>query len=66
MYGTTRKFLEYFGLNSLNELPKLEKEQPYEEALKEAVQEEALSESSPAEENVVDKQGEEDGLKQVT
>ncbi|MCM8798246.1 MAG: SMC-Scp complex subunit ScpB [Candidatus Omnitrophica bacterium] len=24
LYGTTRKFLEYFGLNSLEELPKLE------------------------------------------
>jgi segregation and condensation protein B len=24
VYGTTRKFLEYFGLKSLEELPKLE------------------------------------------
>ncbi len=26
LYGTTRKFLEYFGLNSLEDLPKLDKE----------------------------------------
>ena len=37
LYGTTRKFLEYFGLNSLSELPKLEKEQPFGDGLKEAL-----------------------------
>ena len=35
LYGTSRKFLEYFGLNSLQELPVLEKEQPYQDGLKE-------------------------------
>jgi len=37
LYGTSRKFLEYFGLNSLEELPRLEKEQEYKNGLKEAV-----------------------------
>ncbi len=34
LYGTSRKFLEYFGLNSLNELPALEKQGLYSEKLK--------------------------------
>jgi len=34
LYGTSRKFLEYFGLNSLEELPRLEKEQEYKNGLK--------------------------------
>jgi segregation and condensation protein B len=43
LYGTTRKFLEYFGLNSLSELPKLDKEQTYGDGLKEALGQEADS-----------------------
>ncbi|MFC1514858.1 SMC-Scp complex subunit ScpB [Candidatus Omnitrophota bacterium] len=47
LYGTTRKFLEYFGLNSLNDLPKLEKEQALGDGLKEALaQEEAAQEKT--------------------
>ncbi len=36
MFGTTRQFLEYFGLNSLAELPKLDKEEGLKDGLKEA------------------------------
>jgi segregation and condensation protein B len=45
LYGTTRRFLEYFGLNSLSELPKLEKEQTYGDGLKEALGQEAVQET---------------------
>lgn len=38
LYGTTRKFLEYFGLNSLGELPSLEKEESYKNGLAEIAQ----------------------------
>lgn len=37
LYGTSRKFLEYFGLDSLDDLPKLDREQSYQDGLKEAV-----------------------------
>ncbi len=33
VYGTTRKFLEYFGLNSLNDLPALENTDEYKVGL---------------------------------
>ena len=37
MYGTTRQFLEYFGLNSLDELPKIDilKKEEVRDGLKE-------------------------------
>ena len=48
LYGTTRKFLEYFGLNSLDDLPKLEKEQSYGNGLKEALGESVETEEAQA------------------
>ncbi len=33
LYGTTRQFLEYFGLKSLNDLPKLQEQFPTEKTL---------------------------------
>lgn len=39
LYGTTRKFLEYFGLNTIGELPTLEKEGAYKNGLREITKE---------------------------
>ncbi len=47
LYITTRKFLEYFGLNSLNDLPKLEEFSGFEKQLEES----ALAERSDSEED---------------
>ena len=48
LYGTTRKFLEYFGLNSLEDLPKLEENslQELKETAEKSFKEEALSEKT--------------------
>ncbi|MBN2119427.1 MAG: SMC-Scp complex subunit ScpB [Candidatus Omnitrophica bacterium] len=64
LYGTSRKFLEYFGLNSLGDLPKLEKEQPYGNGLKEAISPQNLP--GDEQEAVLENQGESDGVKEVT
>ncbi len=43
MYGTTRQFLEYFGLNSLQELPPLGKDEAFGGSLKEVAFEHGIS-----------------------
>ena len=63
LYGTSRKFLEYFGLNSLSELPRLKEEDSYKDGLKEVFPEVDITEG-PEQENKPEAQ--EDGLKEVT
>ena len=41
LYGTTKQFLEYFGLKSLDKLPKLEEFEALQEKMEEAADEEA-------------------------
>lgn len=48
VFGTTKQFLEYFGLNSLEELPKIDKENFSQSFTKNEVQDES---AKPAQEN---------------
>ena len=63
LYGTSRKFLEYFGLNSLSELPRLKEEDSYKDGLKEVSPEVGITEGSEQENKP---EAHEDGLKEVT
>jgi len=49
LYITTRKFLEYFGLNTLNDLPNLEEFSGFEKTLAQSSDEEVLQSDQPIE-----------------
>jgi segregation and condensation protein B len=73
VYGTTRQFLEYFGLKSLDDLPKIEnyplppeKQQEHIEKIEESLeskQEEMMDKKEPQEGQISENKGDENAPK---
>jgi len=67
LYGTSREFLEYFGLNSLEELPPIEEFVQQGEAMEAALpQEESSEPTNPEENSTIIGDSQEDESKEIT